>query len=428
MSISEPTTEPKSESHHEIKGAHTPAPQGVPLRELLRFSGGALQAYPLRTALSTLGVSIGVMAVILLTSIGEGTRRHVLDQFMQFGTTVIAINPGKTETSGMPGVFGGTTQKLTIEDAEALARLPRAERVAPLVIGSGSVEYNGRSRSVFVYGTTSDMPAVMKFEVGRGQFLPPGDPRRGSSVAVLGPKLKHELFGDANALGRFVRIAGTRLRVIGIMQPKGRILGLDIDDSVYVPLATAMQIFNLDELMEINVTYSQEHMTDELARSIKRVLIARHGGREDFTLTTQTAMIETFSKVMNVITMGAGAIAAVSLIVGAIGILTMMWISVGERTSEIGLLRALGVKNREIQRIFLVEAAMLTSLGGLIGMIGGLGMAALLRYLIPGLPVHTPVIYLVGAMAMSIVTGLLSGIAPAQRAAALEPVDALRTE
>jgi putative ABC transport system permease protein len=139
-------------------------------------------------------------------------------------------------------------------------------------------------------------------------------------------------------------------------------------------------------------------------------------------------MIDTFGQVMDVITLGAGAIAAVSLIVGAVGILTMMWISVGERTSEIGLLRALGVKNREIQRIFLVEAAMLTSLGGLIGMIGGLGLAALLRAMIPGLPVHTPVVYLVGAMAMSIATGLLSGIAPAQRAAALEPVEALRTE
>ena len=404
------------------------AQREVSMRELLKFSGGALRAYPLRTALSTLGVSIGIMAVILLTSIGEGTRRHVLDEFMQFGTTVIAINPGKTETSGFPGILGGTTQKLTIEDAEALARLPRVDYVVPLVIGNGSVEYAGRSRSVFIYGTTSDMPEVMKFEVGCGQYLPPGDPRRGSSVTVLGPKLKHELFGDTNALGRFVRIAGTRLRVIGIMEPKGRILGFDIDDSAYVPLATAMQMFNLDELMEIDITYSQEHMTDALVESIKHILTARHGDREDFTITTQTAMIETADQVMNVLTLGAGAIAAVSLIVGAIGILTMMWISVGERTSEIGLLRALGVKTRAIQRIFLVEAAMLTSLGGLIGMIGGLSLAALLRALIPGLPVHTPPVYLAAAMAMSIVTGLLSGIAPAQRAAALEPVDALRAE
>ncbi|MCP5039742.1 MAG: FtsX-like permease family protein [bacterium] len=400
----------------------------LPLRELLRFSGGALRAYPLRTTLSMLGISIGVMAVVLLTSIGEGTRRYILAEFTQFGTTVIAIHPGKTETGGLPGVLGGTTQKLTIDDAEALTRLPLAESVVPTTMGSGAVEYGGRSRSVYVYGATSTMPEVMKFGVARGRFLPPGDPRRGGSVTVLGPKLKQELFGDDNALGRFVRIAGTKLRVIGIMEPKGRILGLDIDDGAYVPIATAMQIFNLDEVHEIDVTYSQEHQTDELAEAIRQTLMARHGDREDFTITTQTAMIETFGKVMNVITMGVAAIAMVSLIVGAIGILTMMWISVGERTGEIGLLRAIGVRHRDIQRIFLVEAALLTSLGGLAGMILGLGTAGLLRALIPGLPVHTPAVYLVGAMAMSIATGLLSGIAPARRAAALEPVEALRAE
>ena len=405
-----------------------PGTVAVSLRDLLGFSSSALRAYPLRTALSMLGIAIGVMSVVLLTSIGEGTRRYVLDEFTQFGTTVIAISPGKTETGGMPGVMGGTTQKLTIDDAEALARLPLVDLVVPVTMGSGAVEYAGRSRSVYVYGATASMPEVLRFGVARGQFLPDGDPRRGASVPVLGPKLKQELFGEANALGRFVRIAGTRLRVIGIMEAKGRILGMDIDDSAYVPIATAMQIFNLDEVLEIDVTYTHEQHTEELEEAIRQTLMARHGNREDFTITTQTAMIETFDRVMNVITTGVAAIAMVSLIVGAIGILTMMWISVGERTSEIGLLRAIGVRHRDIQRIFLTEAALLTSLGGLAGMILGLGIAAALRGLISGLPIHTPALYLVGAMAMSIATGLLSGIAPARRAASLEPVDALRAE
>ncbi len=400
----------------------------VPIRELLGFTGGALRAYPLRTLLSMLGIAIGVMAVVLLTSIGEGTRRYILTEFMQFGTTVIAIHPGKTETGGMPGVMGGTTHKLTIDDAEALARLPYVEHMAPQALGTGPVEYDGRSRSVYVFGATSAMPHVMKFGVARGQFLPPGDPRRGALVGVLGPKLKRELFGDRNALGQFVRVAGTKVRVIGIMEPKGRILGFDIDDGIYLPVATVMQIFNLDELHEINITYAHEYQTDALAESIRQLLMSRHGDREDFTITTQSAMIETFGKVMRVITLGVGAIAMVSLFVGAVGILTMMWISVGERTGEIGLLRAIGVRHRDILRIFLVEAAMLTSLGGLAGMLGGLAIAALLRAMIPGLPVHTPAIYLVGAMAMSLATGLLSGIAPARRAANLEPVEALRAE
>ena len=405
-----------------------PAREDISLQELLRFSGGALRAYPLRTGLSMLGIAIGVFAVVLLTSIGDGTRRYILKEFTQFGTTVIAINPGRVETGGIPGVMGGTTQKLTIDDAEAIARLPLVEHMAAIVMGSGNVEAVHRSRKVMIYGATANMPEVMKFTVGRGQFLPDGDPRRGASVAVLGPKLKHELFGDENALGKMVRIAGTRVRVIGIMQPKGRILGMDIDDSAYVPLATAMQMFNQDELMEIDVTYAHEHMTDELAASIRRLLVSRHGDNEDFTLTTQTAMIETFGKVMNVITLGAGAIAMVSLIVGAIGILTMMWISVGERTSEIGLLRAVGVRNRDIKRIFLVEAVMLTSVGGGIGVLLGLLVATILRVVLPGLPIHTPATYLVSAMVMSLVVGVLSGLAPAQRAAALEPVDALRAD
>jgi len=404
------------------------AREDISLQELLRFSSGALRAYPLRTGLSMLGIAIGVFAVVLLTSIGDGTRRYILKEFTQFGTTVIAINPGRVETGGIPGVMGGTTQKLTIDDAEDIARLPLVEHMAAIVMGSGNVEAVHRSRKVMIYGATANMPKVMKFTVGRGQFLPDGDPRRGASVAVLGPKLKHELFGDENALGKMVRIAGTRVRVIGIMQPKGRILGMDIDDSAYVPLATAMQMFNQDELMEIDVTYAHEHMTDELAASIRRLLVSRHGDNEDFTLTTQTAMIETFGKVMNVITLGAGAIAMVSLIVGAIGILTMMWISVGERTSEIGLLRAVGVRNRDIKRIFLVEAVMLTSVGGGIGMLLGLLVATISRVVLPGLPIHTSAIYLVGAMVMSLVVGVLSGLAPAQRAAALEPVDALRAD
>ncbi|MDP6980886.1 MAG: ABC transporter permease [Myxococcota bacterium] len=400
----------------------------IPLRELLGFSGGALRAYPLRSVLSMLGIAIGVMSVVLLTSIGEGTRRYILSEFMQFGTTVIAIHPGKTETGGLPGVLGGTTRKLTIDDSEALARLPNVTSVVPTTMASGPVEYGGRSRSVYIYGATAAMPEVLRFGVARGSFLPPGDPRRGASVTVLGPKLKRELFGDSYALGRFVRIAGTRLRVIGIMEAKGRILGLDIDDGAYVPIATAMQIFNLDEVHEIDVTYEHEYQTDALAEAIRQTLMSRHGDREDFTITTQTAMIETFGSVMRVITLGVGAIAMVSLIVGAVGILTMMWISVGERTGEIGLLRAIGVRNRDVLRIFLVEAAMLTSLGGFAGMVLGLAIAAVLRLAIPGLPVHTPAIYLVGAMAMSVATGLLSGIAPARRAAALEPVEALRAE
>jgi putative ABC transport system permease protein len=397
-------------------------------RELIRLGGGALVGHPLRTTLSMLGIAIGVMAVVLLTSLGEGARRYVIGQFTQFGTNVIAINPGKVETMGIPAPIGAADRKLTIDDAESLERLPDVQSVVSMAMGQARVEGNGRGRSVFIYGCTSNLPEVFSFELGQGRFLPGGDPRRGASVVVLGPKVKRELFGEKNALGKFVRVAGGRLRVIGVMAPKGRMLGFDLDDAVYIPVATAMQLFNMQELAEIDVTFAHEGLTDQVERAVIAALKARHGGNEDFTVTTQTAMIDVFGRVMDIITMAVAVIAGISLLVGAVGIFTMMWISVGERVPEIGLMRAVGATAQQIHRIFLVEALLMTLLGAALGMALGLGIALAIRLLLPGLPLHTPPEYLIAAIAMSLFTGLISGVGPARRAARLEPVEALRTE
>ncbi len=398
------------------------------VRDLTRLAVGALTSYRLRSALSMLGIAIGIAAVILLTSIGEGTRRYVLDQFTQFGTNILAVNPGKTETVGIPGVLGGTTHKLTLDDAEALRRIPNVEEVIPVVMGNARVEANGRGRSVPIYGVTSGMPQVFKFDIRQGSFIPPGDPRRGAPIVVLGPTLKRELFGEENALGRFVRIADHRLRVIGVQAPKGTLMGIDIDDLAWVPVSTAMRMFNLDELIEIDVLFSHGGLTDQVAADVRELLIDRHDDTEDFTITTQTDMLEVFGNVMNVITFAVGAIAGISLVVGAIGILTIMWIAVGERTQEIGLLRALGATPRQVLAVFLAEASTLATLGGAAGLGVGMGTAVLLRALVPGLPVHTPFAFVAAALGVSLLTGLLSGILPARRAAAMQPVDALRTE
>jgi len=337
-----------------------------------------------------LGIAIGITAVVLLTSIGEGTRRYLISEFTQFGTNVLQVNPGKTETMGIPGVLGGTTHKLTIDDAEALERVRGVRRVVPMAVGQARVEGGGRGRSVFIYGVTADMPGVWNFEVGQGSFLPPGDPRRSSMVAVLGPKLKRELFGEKNALGEFVRVAGFRLRVIGVMSPRGRLLGFDIDDSAYIPVATVMQMFNLDELVEVHVEFSHEGLTDAVVEGVRSLLTERHAGKEDFTIVSQTAMLEVFENVMRVITTAVAAIGGISLLVGAIGILTMMWIAVNERVAEIGLMRAVGATAQHVQRLFLLEAVVLTVLGGAAGVAAGIGIAALLRLAVPGMPVYTP--------------------------------------
>lgn len=247
-------------------------------------------------------------------------------------------------------------------------------------------------------------------------------------MAVLGPKLKRELFGNDNALGRFVRIGGARFRVVGIMEPRGRFLGFDIDDSAYIPVAAAMRIFNLDEVNEIQFVYRQSVPIDTVVEQVSALLIDRHDGNEDFTVTTQEAMLAVMSDVMNVITVAVGAIAGISLVVGAIGILTMMWITVAERTSEIGLIRALGASRAQVRVVFLVEAAALATGGGALGLAGALGLLVLIRAAVPGLPVHTPAVFVALALGVSFATGILSGVVPAARASNLDPIEALRSE
>jgi putative ABC transport system permease protein len=400
----------------------------VDFSDFLSIGSSALRANKMRSALSMLGIAIGVASVVLLTSIGEGTRLYILGEFSQFGTNVLMINPGKAETSGIPGALGGTTRKLTIEDAVAVKRLPHVDEIVAMTIALARVEREGRARSVAIYGTTPSLTDVWKFEVGQGKFLNNVDPHRSSPIAVLGPKVKRELFGDENALGRYVRISDNRLRVVGVMAPKGNSLGFDLDDAVYIPVALAMRIFNMEELSEIDVTFAHGGLVDLVEDEVREVLTDRHRGHEDFTITTQTAMLDVFGKVINGITLAVSFIAGISLLVGAVGIFTMMWISVGERISEIGLMIALGATREQIQRIFLLEAVILTTVGGAIGAVSGIAVAWGLRAVLPGLPVEIPIDFVFAAIAMSAVTGIASGVAPARRAAALEPVEALHTD
>ncbi len=394
----------------------------------LRFVLGSLTGQRLRSALSALGIAVGVAAVVLLTSLGEGVRSYVIGQFTQFGTNLIAVNPGKVKTVGLPGVFGGTTHKLTIDDAMALRQVRGVERVVPVVIGQARVAWRRMGRSVFVYGVTADAPHAWRFPVGQGRFLPAGDPHRPAPYAVLGPKLARELFGAVSPLGQRVRIGGRSFRVIGIMTPKGQFLGFDLDDSAYIPVAAAKQLFDVDELNEIDVLAAGAEWIDPVAEGIRRTLVRRHRGEEDFTVTTQKEMLATFDRVLGVISLAVTGIAAISLLVGAVGILTIMWISVHERTAEIGLLRALGMTRVGVGRLFLAESVLLAGGGGLAGLAAGAGAAALLRWAVPGLPVVTPPFAAGAALAMSLLIGAASGFLPAHRAATLDPVEALRAE
>ncbi|MGH9366187.1 MAG: ABC transporter permease [Thermoanaerobaculia bacterium] len=396
-------------------------------RDLLRLAWGSVRAHRLRSGLTVLGIVIGIASVVLLTSLGEGTRRSIVSDFTQFGTNIMAISRGRKTTSGMPGL-GATVRKLTIEDAEALKRVRGVERVLSGAYGTARVEFGERGRDVLVSGVTAEMPEMFRFPVRQGRFLPPGDPRRGGPVAVLGPTLKRELFGEASALGRHVRIGGRRFAVIGVMEPKGQFLGFDMDDRAYIPVASAQSLFHRDELTEIHILFSGRVPLSEIKGGVRRVLMERHDGEEDFTITTQTEMLDVLDRILSAVTFAVAGIAAVSLLVGAIGILTMMWISVGERTSEIGLVKAIGAGRPQILRLFLLEAALLSLAGGALGVAVGIGLGSAVRMVLPSFPFHTEPGFVALALAVSLAVGLASGALPARRAAGLDPLEALRAE
>lgn len=397
-------------------------------RDLFHLTWRTLTAHRLRSALTMVGIVIGIASVVLLTSIGEGVRVYIIESFTQFGTDLVAVTPGKMETWGVPGFLGGTTRKLTVGDARALERVPGVTAVMPVVYGMARVEYGERGRHVYVYGVTHQMPSMFRMDVRSGRFIPDEDIEQPSPVCVLGPSLKRELFGTGNALGERVRIGEATFRVVGVMESKGTFLGIDIDDTAYVPLQWATSMFNRDELNEIDVTVAHVSESEAVADRIRETLRRRHEGDEDFTVTTQAAMLSTAGNIMNIITSAVTGIAAISLLVGAMGILTIMWVTVHERTAEIGLSMAIGATRGQILLMFLAEAALLSTVGGAIGVGAGLGGAAALEWALPGLPTEPIPSVVALALAISLAVGLLAGVAPALRAARMDPVEALRAE
>ncbi len=382
----------------------------------------------LRSFLTLLGIAVGIAAVILLTSIGEGIHRFVLAEFSQFGTNVVGIHPGKVKTGGVPpSGFPSSSKPMSLDDARALTNLPYVVAVTPSTWGNAEVGGNGRLRRTTVYGVGPGMIKVFNIALRVGQFLPSEDAESARSLVVLGPKLKHELFGAENALGARLRIGSDQFRVIGVLEPKGQFLGIDLDDTAYIPAARAMEIFNREGLNEINLAVEEGIPSAKVVATIKERLIARHG-REDFTIVTQEEMMSTLSNILDVLTMAVGALGGISLLVGGVGIVTIMTIAVTERTNEIGLLVALGAERRTILSLFLGEAVALAASGGLIGLLLGIGLAQLIRLAVPSLPVHTPLSFILMAEGVAIIIGLLAGVLPARRAALLDPVEALRAE
>jgi len=394
--------------------------------EYTRFALRALSGHRLRSGLSLLGVAIGVMAVVVLTALGEGARRYVIDQFASLGTNLIIVVPGRTETTGaVPGMVG-VPNDLTLDDAEALGRqVPGVLHVAPISMGTETVAHGELRRQVAVIGTSHEYLDVRDVEIARGSFLPPGELARGRALIVLGQRVAEELFPGTDPVGSVVRVGDWRMRVIGVMAPMGTHLGVNLDEIVLVPAATALRMFDRRSLFRVLVRVNAYSDLD-LARDNARALLTDRHDEEDFTILSEEALISTFSQILAVLTLALGAIAAISLTVAGLGIMNVMLVSVAERTGEVGLLRALGVSRRQVAAVFLSEAVLLSSLGGLVGLAGGLGLVRILVELYPALPAAPPNWAVTSALVLSIAVGAVFGFLPARRAAQLDPVLALR--
>jgi putative ABC transport system permease protein len=397
------------------------------LLDQAQFITTSIRSKRLHSFLTGLGIAVGITAVILLTSMGEGLQRYVLAEFTQFGTNLISIKPGKTTTLGTSLAVIGSERLLTLEDCDALRQIPRIEAAVPLVQGNAEVKAGGRARRITIYGVGPEMDRAFRLQVGSGRFLPPDDARTARPFVVLGDKVRRELFPGRNPLGERIQVGNFPGRVIGVMESKGQILGFDMDDTVYLPAVRVLDLFNREGLMEIDILYQEGAEAEEVVAAIKRVLLQRHG-QEDFTITTQQQMLDVLGSVLGMLTVAVGALGGISLLVGSVGIFTVMTIAVRERTAEIGLLRALGATRGQILLFFLLEGTLLAALGGLAGLVVGLCCAFLIHTFVPLLPVHTPWSFVLLAELLAMLIGILAGIMPARQAAGLDPLEALRSE
>ena len=395
--------------------------------DLIRFARDAAAGSPLRTVLLVLAMSIGVASVVVLTALGDGARRYVINEFSSLGTNLVIVLPGRSQTGGFnPGnAITNTPRDLTIDDAQALLRASAVRRVAPLAVGTSEISVGGRLREVMVAGTTAQYTDVRRLSLAQGRFLTDGDWRRGASETVIGAKIRDELFGAEPALGQLVRIGDRRFRIVGIMASTGQGLGMNTDELVIVPVSLAQAMFNSNTLFRVLVEANSREAIELAKTQTLAIIKERHEGEEDVTVITQDAVLATFDKLLGTLTVAVAGIAAISLAVAGILVMNVMLVSVTQRTSEIGLLKALGATGGTIRTAFLTEAAMLSLAGAVLGFLFGHAGAALIRLLYPVYPAYPPDWAAIAGLCTALVTGILFGVLPARRAALLDPVESL---
>ncbi|BCW93144.1 MAG: ABC transporter permease [Thermoanaerobaculum sp.] len=389
----------------------------------LAFAWGALRGHRLRTTLTVAGMAVGIGAVLALTAFGEGARRYVVQEFAALGSNLLIVLPGRVETTGA-APFGGVVRDLTLEDFQAVQRVAGVNKAAPLASGAETVRFGDLSRAVPVLGTTVDFAPIRRLVVAQGSFLPERDPHAGGFEIVLGFKVTRELFGSESPLGKNVRVGPYRFRVVGVLGPRGRGLGFDFDELVFIPVRTAMRIFNRTSLFRILVECRNSEDMEAVRARVEALLAARHRA-QDVTVISQDALVAAFSSILQALTWALAGIAAVSLLVAGIGIMNVMLVAVTERRREIGLLKAVGVTRGQVMAVFLTEALVLSGLGGVLGLALGTGSVKVFVRLYPSFPAAPPLWAFAAALAVAFGVGTVFGLLPAARAARVDPVLAL---
>jgi putative ABC transport system permease protein len=396
-------------------------------RDLVHLASESLIRARLRSAMMLLAMAIGVAAVVVLTSLGEGARRYVTGEFQALGTDLLIVLPGRSETTGVqPGLFSGETPRsLTLEDARSLMRIAEVERVAPMVVGSVPVSAGELSREVPVIGTTAEYYVMRRLNIAQGSFLPPGEIDRDLAVCVIGRKVRDELFPDRAAVGATVRIGDRRFRVIGVLGDSGRSIGIDMQEIVVIPVASALQLFNSESLFRILVQARDRDDIPQVRDAVRAMLTERHQGEEDVTVVTQDAVLKTFNRIFTALTLTLAGIASVSLGVAGILIMNVMLVAVSQRTAEVGLMKALGARGRQVTALFLAEAVLLSMAGATGGLVLGFAANWVIGRAYPALPLAPPVWAVIMAVVTAVASGVVFGLMPARRAARLDPVVAL---
>jgi putative ABC transport system permease protein len=395
--------------------------------DTIMFAAGSLFGSRARTWLMILAMSIGVASVVILTALGEGARRYVVNQFSSLGTNLVLVFPGRSETAGIgPGMLlGQIPRELTLDDAQALLKSHAILRIAPLTIGSSQISANSKNREAVVLGSSSDLLVIRHMMIAQGVFLPAGDIHSSESVCVLGTTINRELFGKRPSIGAWVRLGDRRFRVIGILNSQGESMGFNTDEIVIVPVTSAHMLFNTSGLFRILVEAKSRELIEQAKKDSEAILLARHNRERDVTVVTQDAVLATFDRILRALTLAVGGIAAISLAVAGILIMNVMLIAVSQRVQEIGLLKALGAPSRQIRSLFFTEALLLSTIGSLAGLILGEAGVFIIGRIYPVLPVTAPWWAVLAALMTSLVTGIAFSVWPARSAAKLDPVIAL---